>query len=169
MSYALFDQVSYAPSPLPYIAAVAIAGVGATLYLKLRPGRSDALRLLAAKRGLKWLGTTLPSEFPRKLLDELYSGWVMPRWTSPRNVMGGDVGTDYLLAFDITVAKGESTYTRTIVARRAAEAKPRANLAKGYVYRCVGNWHLATPERSVMVVDRLIEPGVIEKLWNQLR
>ena len=169
MPFALFDQVSYAPSPLPYLAIAAAAGTGALVYLRYRRGRSDALRLLAAKHGLQWLGTILPSEFPRKILDELYCGWVMPRWTSPRNVMGGELGTDYLLAFDITVAKGESCYQRTIVARRSADAKAKANFAKGYVYRCAGEWHIATPESSTMVLPRMIEPGTIEKLWEQLR
>jgi hypothetical protein len=169
MTYALFDQAIYAPSSLPYIAIAAVAGTSALVYLRYRRGRSDALRFLAAKQGLEWFGNMLPSEFPRKLLDELYSGWVMPRWTSPHNVVGGNVGTDFLLAFDIAVAKGESCYQRTIVARRSAGVKAKSSFIKGYVCRCCGEWHLATLESSVMVLPRIIEPGAIEKLWEQLR
>lgn len=168
MQFALLDQVSYARSSLRYFALAAVVGTGAIMYLRYRRGRSETLRLLAAKQGLQWLGTRLPSEFPRKILDELYRGWVMPRWTSPRNVVGGDVGTGYLLAFDITVAKGESHYQRTIVARRSKGANPTVDFRKGYVCRCAGKWRIVTPESSTMVLSRLIEPGGIEKLWEQL-
>ena len=169
MSLGLLYQVSYDPSPWPYVLIALIAGAGTLLYLKYRPSRQDELRALAAKRDLKWLGNTLPTEFPRKLLDELYIGWVMPRWSAPHNVIGGEEGTDYLLAFDVTVAKGEGSYQRTIVARRSATAAAKAAFTKGYWYRNERDWHLATLESSISIVPRLIEPAMIDKLWEQLR
>jgi len=169
MSYALLFQVSYAPSPMPYVALAVAAGTGAVVYLRYRRHRSEALRLLANKLGLLWLGTMLPSDFPRRLLDDLYTGWAVPRWSSPHNIIGGKVGEDFLLAFDMTVAKGDARYQRTVVARRSPTAKARANFARGYVYRCLGEWHIATLESAILASPRVIEPGTIEKLWEQLR
>ena len=169
MSFALFFQYNASPSILPLVAMATVAGTGTLLYFRYWRERSDALRKLASKRGLRWLPNTLPGDFPRKLLDDLYCGWVMPRWTRPHNMIGGEAGTDFLLAFDITVAKGDTSYRRTIVARRSATATPKSSLGKGYLYRCAGEWQLATPESSVFANSRLIDPGTIEKLWEQLR
>jgi hypothetical protein len=168
MLFANFLQVSYSPSRLPYVLLAVAAGIGVVLYLRFRRGRADIMRAFASKRGLQWLGSVPPADFPRKILDEVYAGWVMPRWSAPQNVIGGMLGSDLLLAFDITVAKGDGVYHRTIVARRSPTAVPKSNFPKGYIYRCAGEWHLATMESSTMVVEKLIEPASIEKLWLQL-
>lgn len=169
MAFAPVEPISYDPSPLPYVVMAGLVVSSVFVYRKYRRRRADGMGLLAKKHGLQWLGMTLPSDFPRKLLDDLYSGWAVPRWSSPHNVIGGAQGEDYLLAFDITVAKNDTTYQRTIVARRSRTAKAKISFTRGYIYRCLGLWHISTPESTVIVLPRMIELVMIEKLWEQLR
>jgi hypothetical protein len=169
MLFAALYQYDDSPSILPYVIVGAILGAIFVLYVRHTQGRSDAMRRLADKRGLKYRTMTLPEEFPRKLLDDLYTGWLIPRWEGPHNVIGGFEGDDLLLAFDIKVHRRKSHYRRTVVARRSASAKPKAGIDRRYLYRTMGDWQIVTRKSSVLSISRLIEPGMIEKQWEKMR
>ncbi len=169
MSLGLLFQFSDYPSILPVVAIAAVAGGLLFLYGRRHRVRTSAMRKLADKRGLPWLYNTLPREFPRKLLDDQYTGWLIPRWSNPHNVIGGEDGPDYLLAFDINVQKGKGSYQRTIVARRSAIMKPKAAFEKGYIYRTFGDWQMVTRDSTQLTLPRIIEPYTVEKLWDLLR
>ena len=169
MLLAAVYQYDDSPSVLPYLIVCAVIGAIFLLYVRHTRGRSDAMRKLADRHGLQYLAMTLPAEFPRKLLDDLYAGWLIPRWEAPQNVIGGAQGDDILVAFDITVHRGKSHYRRTVVARRSPNHSPKESFGKRYLYRMMGDWQLVTLQSSVLSISRLIEPGTIEKLWEQLR
>ena len=169
MLVATFYQYDDSPSPLPVILLFAVIGGIFYLYVRHVRGRADAMRKLAGKDGFAFLGNTLPSEFPRKLLDDLYAGWLIPRWEGPRNMVRGFNGNDILLAFDITVHRGKSHYRRTIVALRSTTATPKTGIGDDYVYRSGSDWQIVTPKSSVLSIPRLIAPRTIEKLWERLR
>ena len=169
MSLGLLIQYSDSPSILPVVAIAAAAGGLLFLYFRRQRNRTKAMQKLADKRGLTWLYNTLPREFPRKLLDDQYTGWLIPRWSNPHNVIGGEQGPDYLIAFDITVLKGKGSYQRTIVARRSATATPKPTFEKGYIHRTFGDWQMATRDSTQLTLPRIIEPYTINKLWELLR
>ena len=166
---AFLFQYDDSPSVFPAVGVAALAGGLFLLYARRNRGRAEAMRKLADRRGLTAIYTTLPRDFPRRLVDEQYAGWLIPRWSNPHNIIGGQVGQDFLLAFDINVLKGEKTYRRTIVARSSATPTEKSGIGKGYVYRARGDWQMATLESSQFVIGRLIEPGTIERLWESLR
>lgn len=153
---------------LPYLFVGVVIGAIFILYVRHTRGRSDTMRRLAARRGLQYLGMTVPTEFPRKILDDLYTGWLIPRWDGPHNAISGVEGNDFLVAFDIRVHRGKSHYRRTIVARRSSNATPKTGVGKRYLYRTMGDWQMVTLQSSVLSISRLIEPGTIEKLWERL-
>jgi hypothetical protein len=169
MALTLFYQSGSAAGILPAV-MVFLAAAGVLIYIGSgNHRRSESLRKLARRRGLEGVSCNLPRDFPRKVLDELYSGWVVPRWTAPHNVVAGGDGKDLVLAFDVTIQRRKSSYRRTIVARRAASFEPKSNIPKGYVYRAADPWQMMTLESSYFSVPHLIDAAEIERVWELLK
>ena len=169
MLVATFYQYDESPSVLPFLLVCSVIGAILFLYLRHMRGRAAAMRKLAEREGFDFLGTALPAQFPRKLLDDLYAGWLIPRWEGPRNVVRGVDGDELMLAFDVTVHRGKSHYRRTVVALRSAKATPKTTVGERYLYRSTGDWQMVTPQSNILSIPRLITPRMIVKLWERLR
>jgi hypothetical protein len=169
MVLGLFYQSGGAAATLPAVMVFLALG-GVLFYIgRASQRRSESLRKLAKRRGLEGVSYNLPREFPRKMLDELYSGWAVPRWSGPHNVIAGAEGSDLVVAFDVTIQRRKSTYRRTIIARRSADFQPKSKIPKGYVYRAADGWQLMTPESRSLSVPHLMSAAEIERGWEVLR
>jgi len=153
----------------PAILAFATAAAVLFYFVRANPGRTELMRKFAARRGLDGPSFLLPADFPRRMLDELYSGWVMPRWSGPHNVIAGADGQDLILAFDITVQRRKGVYRRTVIARRCADFQPKSKPPKGYVYRASSPWQMLSLESGHRTTSRLIDPPEIERVWELLK
>ena len=169
MVLGLYYQSGGPAATLPAV-MVFLTAAGILFYIgRTSRRRTESLRKLAVRRGFEGVSCNLPRDFPRKMLDELYSGWVVPRWSGPHNVIAGEDGQDFILAFDVTIQRRKSTYNRTIVARRSASFEPKSKIPKGYVYRASEGWQIMTPESRYFSVPHLIGAAEIERVWEQLR
>ena len=157
------DAVSMVPFLFIAIAAGAICWVVWSQHQ-----RSKLMRLVATDNHLESLSQGLPRDFPVDLLDQMFPGWFRPNWCRVRNVIGGDRGNDFLLAFDFSVGRGRNRYNLTMVARRSMSLQVRSNIPPEYTYHSSGPWKLVFPSRRLFFPSQLLEPAVIERIWELL-
>lgn len=136
--------------------------------------RRKKLREYADQRNMTFQGPAmqmdLPKGFPFDSLNDLLNvgGW-SSSLRNVRNVVSGWESTDRLLAFDVDVGRNRSTYKRTVVARRSTKFHLLSSVPPGYVYVSTGEWQLAAREEAFFSSTTLLEPAVIERLWELMR
>jgi hypothetical protein len=93
----------------------------------------------------------------------------MGGWSKSYNAIGGQDGTDYLLAFDIRVGWGRNSYRQTVVALRSSEVRMPPLNRGGYIYREGSGWRLVIPKHSWLRAWDVLAPDTIEALWQALK
>jgi hypothetical protein len=153
----LQDPAGFNPVPFVFFGLV---GLTYLLFFGLRSRRSRQMKRLAERRGFDVLERDLPADFQTML-----SG--LRPWETVRNAVAGFHGSDMLVAFDIEMPRGRSSYLLTVVARRCAHPLGALEIpAKGFALRRMGDW------RAVMLSGGFgpstISPQRIEQLWEAL-
>jgi hypothetical protein len=147
----------FSPVPFLFLGWIALFGL---IPFALRRRRVRRLERLAGERGFDVLDRELPADFQTRLTG-------LDRWDTVSTAIAGFEGGDMLVAFDIEMPHGRTTYLRTIVARRCS--RPVHALEKapaGCSLRTWDNWRAVMLSRDFGPVT--ISPQRIEQLWEAL-
>ena len=164
-----FDESGDSASSLPAIVFFLFVGFVVFCFAWSNYRRRQSMRELASVRGLDWLSRGLPGNFPRTTLNSLFPGRIFGGLHSARNDVGVQDGADYLLAFDVSISRGKGSSSQTVIARRSLNLRPATNLPPGYLSLSAGGWRVVTPQPKVLTWPSLVQPAVIERLWDLLR
>jgi len=125
--------------------------------------RSAAMRALAARRGLSYLGPTLPKSFTLKDTS-------LQRATSFRNVIEGERHGVRMMAFDCRIGAAKNSPWRTVIAANVDEETLRATAVNPeLVIESSSNWSIMHQLKTFsLVVPGLMPVSEVEGYLSAL-